>query len=72
MVSIVSFRGGKLYHEHCYWDQASVLLQIGLLDPKYIPKDMKEKGLKRLPVAGKESARKVSGSNYDWDITDLS
>jgi carboxymethylenebutenolidase len=34
VVAIVNFRGGKLYHEHIYWDQASVLVQIGLLDPK--------------------------------------
>jgi carboxymethylenebutenolidase len=47
LVAIVRFRGGKLAHEHIYWDQASVLVQIGLLDPF------------RLPVAGVESARKV-------------
>ena len=34
LVAIVRFRGDKLYHEHIYWDQASVLVQIGLLDPK--------------------------------------
>ncbi len=32
LVAIVNFRGDKLYHEHIYWDQASVLVQIGLLD----------------------------------------
>lgn len=47
LVGIVNFRGDKLYHEHIYWDQASVLVQIGLLDPK------------GLPVAGVETARKV-------------
>jgi carboxymethylenebutenolidase len=47
VVAIVGFRGDKLYHEHIYWDQASVLVQIGLLDPK------------GLPVAGAESARKL-------------
>jgi carboxymethylenebutenolidase len=52
LVAIVRFRGGKLKHEHIYWDQASVLKQIGLLtDPS-------------LPVCGAESARKVvSGAN---------
>jgi carboxymethylenebutenolidase len=29
-----AFRGDKLYHEHIYWDQASVLVQIGVLDAK--------------------------------------
>jgi carboxymethylenebutenolidase len=46
-VAIVKFRGDKLYHEHIYWDQASVLVQIGLLDPK------------GLPVAGRETAAKL-------------
>jgi hypothetical protein len=33
-VAIVRFHDGKLRHEHIYWDQASVLKQIGLLrDP---------------------------------------
>ena len=47
LVAIVRFRGDKLAHEHIYWDQASVLVQLGLLDPA------------RLPVAGIETARKV-------------
>ena len=47
LVAIIRFRDGKLAHEHIYWDQASVLVQIGLLDPA------------KLPVAGVESARKV-------------
>jgi carboxymethylenebutenolidase len=47
LVAIVRFRDGKLAHEHIYWDQASVLVQIGLLDPA------------RLPVVGIESAKKV-------------
>ena len=47
LVAIVRFREGKLAHEHIYWDQASVLVQIGLIDPA------------KLPVAGVESARKV-------------
>ena len=47
LVAIVRFRDGKLAHEHIYWDQASVLVQIGLIDAS------------KLPVAGVESARKV-------------
>lgn len=47
LVAIVRFRDGKLAHEHIYWDQASVLKQIGLLaDPA-------------LPVHGGSIARKV-------------
>lgn len=47
LVAIVRFKGGKLAHEHIYWDQASVLVQIGLLDPA------------QLPVVGVETAHKV-------------
>ena len=47
LVAIVHFRGDKLYNEHIYWDQASVLVQIGLLDPKLVPS------------AGIETAKKV-------------
>jgi carboxymethylenebutenolidase len=46
LVAIVRFKNGKLAHEHIYWDQASVLVQIGLLDPA------------ELPVAGVQTARK--------------
>jgi carboxymethylenebutenolidase len=48
LVAIVRFRDGKVAHEHIYWDQASVLVQIGRLDPA------------DLPVAGVETARKVT------------
>jgi carboxymethylenebutenolidase len=47
LVAIVRFREGKLAHEHIYWDQASVLVQLGLLDPD------------TLPVVGIETARKA-------------
>jgi carboxymethylenebutenolidase len=47
LVAIIRFRNGKLAHEHIYWDQASVLVQIGLLDSE------------KLPVVGVESAKKV-------------
>ncbi|MCJ1395151.1 hypothetical protein MMC18_008032 [Xylographa bjoerkii] len=56
LVSVVCIRGGKLYHEHIYWDQATVLVQIGLLDPRGIPSG---KGARRLPVVDAAGARKV-------------
>src|SRR5947208_10515857 len=55
LVAIVRFRGGKLAYEHIYWDQASVLVQIGLIDPA------------KLPVAGVESARTVRDSGLPAD-----
>ena len=47
LVVIVHFRDGKLSNEHIYWDQASVLVQLGLLDAA------------NLPVAGLETAKKL-------------
>ncbi|MCI0486400.1 MAG: dienelactone hydrolase family protein [Blastocatellia bacterium] len=47
LVVVIHFRGDKLAHEHIYWDQASVLVQLGLLDGE------------TLPVAGIESAEKA-------------
>ncbi len=37
LVAIVNFREGKLAHEHIYWDQASVLVQLGLLEASTLP-----------------------------------
>jgi carboxymethylenebutenolidase len=34
---VVNFDGGRVAHEHIYWDQASLLVQIGLLDPAGLP-----------------------------------
>ena len=47
LVAIVKFHDGKVAHEHIYWDQASVLAQIGLLDTA------------KLPICDVESAEKV-------------
>jgi carboxymethylenebutenolidase len=37
VVVIVAFEGGRVSHEHIYWDQATVLVQAGLLDPVGLP-----------------------------------
>jgi carboxymethylenebutenolidase len=34
---VVGFGDGKVSHEHIYWDQASLLVQIGLIDPADFP-----------------------------------
>ena len=47
IVVVVQFLEGKIVSEHIYWDQASVLVQVGLIDPE------------EWPVSGAESARKV-------------
>ena len=46
-VVVAGIENLKLTHAHVYWDQASVLVQLGLLDPT------------GLPVTGAESARKL-------------
>ncbi len=47
IVTVIQFQGGKMASERIYYDQASILVQVGLLDPG------------KLPVAGVETARKV-------------
>ena len=47
IVIVVGTEGGKVAYEHIYWDQASLLVQVGLLDPA------------GLPVTGVEQARKL-------------
>ncbi|KAI4932111.1 uncharacterized protein J4E92_004010 [Alternaria infectoria] len=59
MVSVVAVRGDKLVSEHMYWDQASVLVQVGLLDPRMVPKKLKNDGLKAMPVVGVEAAKQL-------------
>ncbi len=46
-VVVMKFKGNKITHEHIYWDQGSLLAQIGMLDPKL------------LPVVGLKQARKL-------------
>jgi carboxymethylenebutenolidase len=37
LVVVAGFEDGKLSREHIYWDQATVLIQAGLLDPSGLP-----------------------------------
>ena len=46
-VVVVGFKDGKIAFEHIYWDQASLLVQIGLLDKS------------KLPVTGAEQAARL-------------
>ena len=46
-VVVMKFENGKVAHEHVWWDQASLLVQVGLLDAA------------NLPVAGVEQARRL-------------
>nr|MDQ5860519.1 ester cyclase [Thermoproteota archaeon] len=57
-VVVMNFRGGKIAHEHIYWDQASILAQVGLLDPKLL-----------LPVTGQEQANRLLELSQQADST---
>jgi carboxymethylenebutenolidase len=46
-VIIMKFENGKVAHEHVYWDQGSLLAQVGLLDHS------------KVPVLGVEQTRKL-------------
>jgi carboxymethylenebutenolidase len=46
-VVVMKFKNNKISHEHIYWDQASVLVQIGLLKPE------------KIPITGIEQTRKL-------------
>ena len=68
MTAIVNIRGDRLYHEHIAWDQATILVQLGLL-PEYLPYPYALPGGKvptpgkrfeyRVPAAGAETATKL-------------
>jgi carboxymethylenebutenolidase len=46
-VVVMKFKGNKIVHEHIYWDQASLLTQIGVLNPM------------ELPITGVEQSQKL-------------
>ena len=60
-VLVMKFENGKVAHEHVWWDQASLLVQVGLLDPG------------KLPVMGIEQARRLlQVAAKNWDETPIS
>lgn len=70
--SVVNVRGDRLYHEHIAWDQASVLVQLGLM-PEYLPypyplPDGTRPGEGKrfeykVPAAGADTAKKILDRN---------
>lgn len=53
LVVVMGFQGGKVSSEHIYWDQASLLTQIGLIDPS------------NLPISGQVQAHALVDSGVD-------
>lgn len=70
--AIVNIRGDRLYHEHIAWDQATVLVQLGLM-PEYLPfpYPLADGGTPapgkhfeyRVPAAGVETAQKLENEH---------
>jgi carboxymethylenebutenolidase len=56
VVVVMKFENGKIAYEHIYWDQASLLVQVGLLDPK------------TFPVVGVDQARTVLDQSLPLNI----
>jgi carboxymethylenebutenolidase len=52
VVVVVKFHEGKVAHEHIYWDQASLLAQVGLLNQS------------TLPITGAEQAHNLLNGTY--------
>ncbi len=50
-VVVMGFSADKVAYEHIYWDQASVLVQIGLLDPALLPVSGAEQADRLLELA---------------------
>ena len=69
LVSIVSVKGNRIFQERLYWDQASLLLQIGLLDAESVGKVGQDLGVERLPVIGAEGTRLLMGGDRGLNKT---
>jgi carboxymethylenebutenolidase len=56
VVVVMKFENRMIAYEHIYWDQASLLVQVGLLDPKIFP------------VVGVDQARTVLDQSLPLNI----
>lgn len=72
MTGVIHFRGDRLYSERLWWDQGTVLRQLGLM-PEYLPFPHSLPGGKspvagsrieyRVPVTGVQTAMKIRDRN---------
>ena len=72
MVTVAQFKADKIASKRSYWDQATVLVQIGLLDPKGLPVSGVEQAEKILhpdTVPSNELIWRAYGER--WDIADF-
>ncbi|KAF9890676.1 hypothetical protein FE257_005542 [Aspergillus nanangensis] len=57
MAAVVNVRGDRLYHEHISWDQATVLVQLGVM-PAYLP----------FPYALPDGTRPAPGKRFEMRV----
>ena len=67
LVVVMKIKNGKVAHEHIYWDQASVLAQVGLLDPQNLPVSGEDQA-KRLAELSKRLAGDSSKHSHDFTL----
>ena len=65
-IVVMKFNGNKIAHEHIYWDQASLLTQIGLLDPKSLPAYGIEQTRKLLEISSPQKIRRINKNNNNY------
>ena len=52
-VVVMGFEGDKVAYEHIYWDQATLLIQLGLLDPGALPMAGGDQATRLLELSGR-------------------
>ena len=69
LIVVMKFKGNKIAHEHIYWDQASLLYQIGIIDNKELPiigieqsKKLQELALSTQKKAKKKTMETIANS----------
>jgi carboxymethylenebutenolidase len=65
-VAVMKFENGKVAHERLYWDQASLLVQVGLLDPGNLPVVGVEQAKRLLRVTAEPQADRQNDDGQQW------
>lgn len=66
-VVVMKFNGNKIAHQHIYWDQASLLAQIGILDANKLPVAGIEQSKRLQELAAKETKEIISKQQKNND-----
>lgn len=63
-VVVMKFENGKVAHERLYWDQASLLVQVGMLDAANLPVSGAEQAGQLLRVAHRRASESIPKPVY--------